>query len=140
MLEYFWDRDTWLFKQKAKIVVAIIVVFFISFLNSCEELRYWVSGKVTEGPAATRIDSENRHGEVVPQRVLGYSYDDGGTLRRKFINVPMDWPERATVKIQYIPGGDTSRLLGQTHRVWVVIFFGSLVAAAAGLYVLVKTA
>ena len=139
MFERFWDRDTWLVQQKAKIVLVIFAVFFISLLNSCEELHYWVSGKVTEGPASTRIDSENRHGEVVPQRVLGYSYDDGGTARSKYINIPMDWPERATVKIQYIPGGDTSRLLGQTHMVWVCIFFGSVVAAAAGLYFMAKT-
>jgi hypothetical protein len=142
MFERFWDRDTWLVQQKFKIVLVVLLVFLVSMIKSCNEMRYWISGKTTIAQASTRVDQEIRHGETFPQRVLAYNYDDAGKSCSNYVNVPMDWPGKgqSTVKIQYIPGSELSRISGQSNMVWVIIFFASLAAAAVGVVILVKTA
>jgi hypothetical protein len=139
-VEFFTDRDSWLVKQKTKIVLVIFGIFFVSMVMSCQELHYMVSGKVVDANLQTRVETEARAGEKLEHLVVGYTYLDGSQQRQRYIDMPLDWPgaHQQTVKVQYIPGGDLSRLLGQTNRVWVFIFLGSLVALVLGMLYLAK--
>ena len=129
-------REWWLGRQKMKFVLTIIALVLISLFMSCQELHYMVSGKTADATMNSRVENfENRM-----RRVVGYNYMDRGEARQKFVEVPMDWPGvgQPTVKVQYIPGSDTSRLYGQTNMVWVIIFFISLAVAAVAAVVVVK--
>ena len=118
---------------KLRIVLGVSGLFFVSTVMSCEELRYMVSGKVIDATTSTKAETARRkNGEPYQRLVLGYSYHDGNDLRQRFIEVPLSWRGGPTVKVQYIPGRDRSRLLGQSNKGWVVLFVLSLAAAGAG--------
>src|SRR4051812_40712640 len=103
---------TYIKYYKLRLVFAAFVLFFVSMVMSCQELRYMVSGKTAEVSMTTRPETTvNRSGIKYPHLVAGYTYDDNGTRREKYVDEPLDWPLAGTplVKIQYIPGRDASR-------------------------------
>ncbi len=100
-----------------------------------------ISGKTADAVANSRIEMDQRSdGTKFQKRVLGYTYDDKGTPRQRYMDVPIDWDgiQNGTVKVQYIPGRDQSRLLGQTNLFWVCIFGLSVVLAGIGGYMLAR--
>jgi hypothetical protein len=142
MLEYLWDRDAWIVRQKTKLVLFVFAIFFVSFVMSWTEMRYAVSSKVTDAGASTSVEHYVDHGAIRTHRVLTYNYMDGSEPRHEYIEVPMNWAhaDDKNIKIQYFPGRDRSRPADLKKMVWVYIFFGSLAAAAVGTYVMVKNA
>jgi hypothetical protein len=137
----YWTREGWIARQKMKIVMTVFILFFISLAMSCQELRYLVSSKTMEVPCSSYTEQFVEHNQRKIHRVLFYSYIDGTVDRPNRVEIPMDSPlaEQKNVKIQYIPGRDRSRVLGNNNMVWVYIFFGSIAAVGVGVFILAKT-
>jgi hypothetical protein len=131
--------ERWLTLYKIRIVIGVIVLFFVSMFESCQELRYMMFSKTTDATLNdNHVEKSEQDGETVLKRVISYSYKDGDTYRQRYVDVPMDWDgaNAGGLKVQYLPGKQEmySRLVGQNNMTWVVIFFVSLVAGAAGLF------
>jgi hypothetical protein len=140
-IEFFTDRDSWIVKQKTKIILAIFLLFFVSMVMSCQELRYMVSGKTTDASLNTRLEYSQRNGGKYVKRVAGYSFEDSGKNRQRYFDVPFDWShaEDKSIKVQYIPGSERSRVYGDSNKGWVAVFVGSLIAAVIGGIILAKS-
>ncbi|HVT79743.1 MAG TPA: hypothetical protein VHM90_03725 [Phycisphaerae bacterium] len=133
--------ESYIERQKIKIVFGIVCLLFVSLFMSCQEMRYMISGKTADANATTRVQMDQRRdGSKFQKRVLGYTYDDNGTQRQHYMDVPMDWDgiQNGAVKVQYIPGRDQSRLLGQTNLFWVCVFGLSVVFAGIGGYMIAR--
>ena len=133
------DKEQISQERTFSLILAIVGIFFLSLFMSCQELRYMVSGKTVDAGAALRDDTKEVNGSHVPIKALTYHYVDGQTPRESTIEVPLDYQVAGTVKVQYIPGRDISRLQGQSNKVWVCIFFGSIVLAIIGGWILVRS-
>ncbi len=62
-----------------------------------------------------------------------YEFDDGDRMRSEKDDVSPDWAwtkGSPTVAVQYIPGTDSSRLVGNDHRGWLWGSAGLLVLGA----------
>jgi hypothetical protein len=127
--------------RNTRIVLGLVGLFFVSGMLSCQELEYLVKGKAVEARLEeTHVEKDPEH-EGREKRVVGYSFMDKETYRREYADVPLDWSGMGaqTVKVEYLPGWERhSRLVGQNNRVWVYIFFGSLVAAGIGVWSLAR--
>src|ERR1035437_1258016 len=117
--------DNWLVRFKIRIVMTHVILFILSFVMSCQELRYMAVGKTVD---ATLLKDQvettrDRYGDISKRRVVVYSFNDKDLTRQESAEAAMDWvrPEGATVKVQYIAGHQIlSRLLGQHHYGWVI--------------------
>jgi hypothetical protein len=130
MWEDLWER--YVLQYKIRIVLGIIILFFVSMFESCQELRYMMFSKTIDADAViTFVETGPNTRE---RELTGFTYTDGDAYRKHTIE-PIFWPDSngTAVKIQYIPGKEfDSRILGEHNTVWVVIFFISVVAAIAG--------
>jgi hypothetical protein len=136
-------REAYVQRVKIRIVLGIIVLFLVSMVMSCQELRYMVSGKTVDAKLElSQVEkSRSRAGNEVKKRVLAYSFFDGDKFRREYADVPLNWSngESPTVKVQYLPGKERfSRVEGQRNLVWVAIFFTSLAVAAVGIFMIAR--
>lgn len=143
MFEKYWDRDTWLVQQQTKIILCVFGLFFVSMVMSCQELRYMVSGKVVDAGGSPRVETwVDKYGTKTQHQVISYQFQDGEATRGQTLEVPLNWTNPSpgnSLKVQYIPGSDTSRLLGQSNRVWVWVFFVSLALSIFGGWIMVKS-
>ncbi len=136
-----WVADylEWRGEQRImSIVLALILLVLLSFFNSCQDLRYMISGKVIDAPMTTRVDTIVRDGQRLQERTVGYRYQDGDQSREAYVHEPLDWPGvgQATVKVQYIPGRDISRVYGETNKVWVIILCVSVALTIIGVVIM----
>lgn len=123
---------------KSRMVMTVLCVFFGSMVMSCQELRYMTWGQTADAVIVdNHYEKTTRKGQVYEKHVLGYTFMDKDKFRREYTDVALNWHAggSATVKVQYIPGRELqSRLYGERNTVWIVIFFGSLVAAGIGVF------
>ena len=127
--------------RAAAFILVTIAIFFTSLVMSCQELRYMVSGKSLDVAGALELrTNKEKDGTITHTKTLTYRWVDGLEQRQNSMDVPLNYelPPSNQVKIQYIPGRDASRLQGQTNKVWVYVFFGSIIAAVVGGWILVK--
>ena len=129
--------ERYLERQKIRIVLVIIVLFFTSMFMSCQELHYMISGKTIDAAMSTRVETV-RDGDTTRQhRVLCYSFTDGKIDHQEYVDVPMDWPHAhaQTVKVQYVPGHPTmTRVQGQNNMGWVYVFGASIAATGIAMF------
>jgi hypothetical protein len=119
--------------RKLRFVLGIIGIFLVSFIMSCQEMRYMAFGKTVDATLelAQPEKETTRRGSIKRKLVVTYSFFDKDTFRRERVDVPENWEGvgAKTVPVQYIPGRpDVSRIKGQSNMVWVVIFATSVIA------------
>ena len=128
--------------RAAALMLITIAVFFLSLVMSCQELRYMVSGKTTDANGALQLrTNRDKDGTLTKTNTLTYTWMENGLPHQNSMDMPLDYKldSTNTVKIQYLPGRDASRLQGQSNKVWVFIFFGSILLAIIAGWILVKT-
>lgn len=107
------------------------ILFVVSAFFSWSELKYALFGKQVEARLVKVVDTTDpgRRGREV--MAVHYEFaDSDGTTRNETDRLPATWdrPSGQTIPIQYLSGSpDSSRVVGNTRRVWILIFLGSLV-------------
>jgi len=118
-----------------KVALLVIVLFIISTAMSCRELRYSISGEVTQG-RFTGIQEYRVRGKTI---ILKYEFTDSeGTVRKGSVWVS---PARAaalfdtTPEVIYLPSSpETNTLTGQRSIVWPIIFAVMLIVLVVTFY------
>jgi len=140
---YGWTSE----HLKWRLIMGCAVLFLVSMVMSCQELRYLAWGKTTEAQIvrdqverdpSPRIWSQlflgtrPARGPSRTRRVVIFTFQDGQRFRKEFDEVPMDWtcpPPGATIQVQYIAGKDYQSRLAGTHQWgWVTLFIVSVAA------------
>ena len=125
----FYDSETRSNTRSFRFGIVVIILFVMSMVKSCTELKYTVWGEVTTATVTrTATVQESRRTESF--RVI-YHFDDAeGTTYEGFDRVEQDtWtmPEDRRIEIMYLPGNpDTNLILAQRSRFWVWVFLGML--------------
>jgi hypothetical protein len=120
--------------KRAKLALVVGVLFLVSLIGSCTELRYAVFG--TDVDAQVTVAKQGvepgRRGRGHPVLMVEYQFTDNGTVRKEQDIVPRDWPAVAgqSTPVQYISGTDMSRLKGHKNMVFVYLFLASLIGVA----------
>jgi hypothetical protein len=129
-------REAYMQRVKIRLVLSLIGAFLVSMVMSCQELKYMVSGKTVDAQLEqSRIEKQPGRFGTQTKRILTYSFNDAGTFRREYAELPSTWNDAhgQTVKIQYLPGKERqSRIHGQRNWFWLAVFFTSLALAVAG--------
>lgn len=129
---------------KLRLLFGIAILWFVSMVMSCQEIRYMTSGVTTDANfVGKKVEKERgKYGREYYKHVAEVTYLDGAQFQRAFLRVSEDWvgPEEAnaTIKIDYLPGREyTARFAGQRNYLWLTIFFGSLsiLIVGGGLYI-----
>jgi len=129
---------------KIRFLFAIAILWFVSMVMSCQEIRFMSSGVTTDATFVGKNVEKRRgkYGREYFKHVAEVTYLDGSQFQRAFLQVSEDWvgPEEAnaTIKIDYLPGREyTARFHGQRNYFWLTIFFGSLtiLIVGGGLYI-----
>ena len=120
--------------RRAKLALGVGVLFIVSLVGSCTELRYalfstTVDAQVTMAKPTLQGGRRGRSSSVL---LVEYQFTDNGTVRKEQDIVDPDWPAQAgaTTPVQYISGTDVSRLAGHSNMLFVYLFGASLVGLA----------
>jgi hypothetical protein len=108
---------------KFRLLLGGILLFLVSLIMSCSELKYRVWGQTADGTITGAHMETDRHGQK--HQVVEYIFMDGQTSRREYVNVDPNQAINlnAAVKVQYIPGKERqSRILGDNNMGWVTVF------------------
>jgi len=126
--------------DRGKLVIPVLLVGFIPFLISASytwsELSYSMWSSVSSEvqlAEASEFEMKILGIPLAKQWEIGYHFRDrAGELIRSRDVTPVDWePPADMVKVQYFPGTDDSRLVGNRYFGSVVFFFVYLSAAIA---------
>ena len=115
-----------MFQMRAMLGIAIL--FFVSLFFAFGEMRYYVFGKTVDAEIVQvqRLLEPRRRGSSIPKLSVEYQFmDPDGRKRKETDMVPEEWGiSRAdgVVAVQYIPGTESSRLVGHTNTFWVYVF------------------
>ncbi len=129
-----------------KLGIALVVLFFVSWFQSCEELRYRMSGKKATATVTNIAELVDKYGRRTGDAKMWYEFANDNTKRRASGSVSLradeaqDYYVGQSMPIEYI--GDemvSSRLEGRTNLVWAALFVGSL-AASVGCFVVLTIA
>lgn len=120
------------------------ILFLMSAYFSWTELKYVVSGKVTEADLVNvaRQTRRGKYGSTKEYLSFEYQFNDAGNTRRESDEVSTDTqqPSNGKVSVQYLPGTTSSRLEGHRQTFYVVLFFISIGWAGWEIYQLAKEA
>lgn len=144
MHSMFMDRDTWWEVQKFRILFFVAVLFLVACVKSCGELRYTISGKVTQ---ATVLDVKEQvvdpdHG---PKAVVRYTFTDAEEKAHEGKMV-LGLAEAAVLlpgpfEIIYLPSSpETHKLTSERSATWPIILGLMLLVLAALIYKLHREA
>jgi hypothetical protein len=122
---------------QVRIGFLVLVLFVLSTVFSIQELRYLAFGRTIDAKlgAIRQIEHRGRYGTTSYNLGVSYEYDDevlaknprwaSQAHRRDEDEIPTDWrplPSGQTVRVQFIPGTESSRLEGHHQLVWVGVF------------------
>ncbi len=129
-----WNKET--FQLRLMLVVAVL--FIISAVKSCEEIRYTIFGKETVATITDVKPVMGRRSGSSGQVSLTYTFVDEGTKRTEKDRVSSEFEPfqdaagQSAVAIQYIPGSPDASRIPSAGR-WILI--GLFLAALAALTV-----
>jgi hypothetical protein len=123
---------------KFKLLLFGIGLFVVSTFMSCSEIRYSVWGKTVDTPTYTKqqVRVYRRRSPDTTEILVKYQFDDNGKLRKEEDQVSLDYTFASpnTVRVQYIPGSDSSRLERSMQWWWLAIFGGSIGVMGFGAF------
>jgi hypothetical protein len=116
---------------KLLVVIAAVLLFIVSAALSVNEARYAIWGQTVRTQDFKRTDVM-RSRNMRKVAVVRYTFLDGTKTRTEEDEVDIDFPFPAAnaVDVQYIPGTDSSRLLGH-RRVWPLWILGGSILVIA---------
>lgn len=126
-----------------KALLLVTGLFLVATFKSWQEFRYMTVGQQSEA-TVTKTVEQRRHGQSTGYH-LYYDFFNKNTnsAAHHYTMIPVDavdqFPVGQKITIEYYGGKyPTTRLHGTSHRPWVYMFFGSLLALAGTMAYLAR--
>jgi hypothetical protein len=118
--------------KRFKLLLFVGILFLVSAFFSWRELKYIAFGKRTDAKLVRVYETTEyaRRGRTRQKQAVEYQFTDGGgqaRTERDTIAASATPPRGPTVPIQYLDGSPgSSRLPGNSQRIWLIPFCGTL--------------
>ena len=120
--------------RSAKLLIFLFGLFCLSGIESCQEIRYRLSGKEAKATVSSISEETGKYGRTTGYKIW-YDFVNEHTKRQvtgyTLVSVEKaeDYFKGQTVEIEYV-GGEmfNSRLKGTSNRFWIALFGLSLLA------------
>jgi len=120
-----------------RLIIGVIILFIVSMVNSCTELRYSVSGKTAEC-AFTELQP-SRTSRNVPRVVLTYTFtDEEGKSHKGSVEAGIEEGREILMsrpEVTYLPSSpETNTLTDERSALWPIIFGVMILALGVVVY------
>lgn len=121
---------------KFQLLLLGLVLFIVSTFMSCNEMRYAMWGTSVDTMTFSKQEVSTGRRRLSRKLLVKYTFDDAGKVRKEEDEVPLDLPFPAAnmIAVEYIPGSESSRVLGHHQKWWLLVFAGSLGLMGFGAY------